>query len=94
VEEQGRLSMNPFEMKYSELVSEFDRYVLEHPEFAEQLPKDAHIVLQVEGDKALNEWARRVAEKNAEEGHPIVYVKIKKLEPIRSRIAELELERV
>ena len=86
--------MNVFELKYSELVSEFDQYVLEHPEFAEQLPKNAHIVLQVEGDEELNEWARHVASKNVEEGCPIVYVKIKKLKPLKSRIEELELAEI
>jgi len=86
--------MKAFELKNSELISEFDKYVLEHPEFAKKLPYGAHIVLQIEGDKAFNEWAQRVAEKNAEAGRPIVYVKIKKLKPVRSRIAELELEKV
>ncbi len=86
--------MNAFELKNSELVSEFDKYVLEHPEFARKIPYGAHIVLQMEGDEAFNEWAQRVAEKNAESDCPTVYVKIKKLKPARSRIAELALEKV
>ena len=79
------------ELRYSELVSEFDQYVREHPELAERLPKEAHVVLQLEGDEELNEWAREVARQNAEEGRPLVYVKIKKLKPLHSRIEELEL---
>ena len=50
--------MNASELKYSELVSEFDKYVLEHPEFAKRLPYGAHVVLQIEEDEAFNEWAR------------------------------------
>jgi len=86
--------MNAFELKNSELISEFDKYVLEHPDFARKLPYGAHIVLQVEGDEEFNEWAQGVAEKNAEAGRPLVYIKIKKLKPVRSRIAELELKKV
>ncbi|MBI1742543.1 hypothetical protein HYR54_05680 [Candidatus Acetothermia bacterium] len=86
--------MNAFELKYSELISEFDKYILEHPEFAKKLPYGAHVVLQIEEDEALNEWAREVAEKNAEADHPLVYIKIKKLKPARSRIAKLELAKV
>jgi len=30
--------MNVFEQKNAELVTEFDRYVREHPDFAERIP--------------------------------------------------------
>ena len=39
------------EKKHAILVTEFDRYVVEHPEFAVNIPQNAQIVLQVEGDK-------------------------------------------
>jgi len=64
--------VNVFELKNSELLAEFDKYVLEHTEFARKLPQEAHIVLQVEGDEAFNKWAQRVAEKNKEIGRPVV----------------------
>jgi hypothetical protein len=37
----GRFSMNVLEQKNAELVTEFDRYVREHPDFAERIPKNA-----------------------------------------------------
>ena len=33
--------MNVFEQKNAELVTEFDRYVREHPDFAEPIPDNA-----------------------------------------------------
>jgi hypothetical protein len=33
--------MNVFEQKNTELVAEFDRYVREHPDFAERIPDNA-----------------------------------------------------
>ena len=75
-------------------IREFNRYVREHPEFAEQIPDDAVVVLQLDGDEEFNVWARRLAESRRVEGSPVVFVKIKKLRPLRSRIAKLELEKV
>lgn len=86
--------MNPFERKNTELVKEFNRYIREHPEFADSIPNDAVVIMQLEGDEAFNEWSRRLAESRAQEGQRIVYIKIKELAPLRSRIKDLELEQV
>jgi hypothetical protein len=86
--------MNAFEQKNTELIKEFNRYVQEHPKFAEQIPNGAVVIVQMEGDEEFNAWARRLAERREPEGHPIVLVKIKKLKPLRSRIERLELEEV
>ena len=83
-----------FEVRNAELVSEFDRYVREHPEFADLIHDQALVALLLEGDEEFNEWSRQEARTQAEEGQPIVYVKIKRLEPIRSRIREVELTQV
>jgi hypothetical protein len=48
------------------LVREFDRYVLENPEFAEKIPENALVVMQIVGDDEFNEWARRTAQSMAE----------------------------
>ena len=86
--------MNIFEMKNTELIKEFNRYVREHPEFADGIPKNAVVVMQLEGDRRFNQWSRRLAEGHAENGQPIIYVRIQKLKPLRSRIEKLELKRV
>jgi len=40
--------MNVFEQKNAELVTEFDRYVREHPDFAERIPDKALVGMLVE----------------------------------------------
>lgn len=84
--------MNVFEQRNTELVKEFNRYVREHPELSETIPEGAVVVMQLEGDQEFNAWSRRLAEEHSEGQHPIVYVKIRQLRPIRSRIEDLELE--
>lgn len=83
-----------FTEKNSMIIREFDRYVLEHPEFAEKIPNNSLVVMQIEGDDAFNQWAKETAMKTAEKDQPIVYVTITELKPIRSRIEKLRLEKV
>jgi hypothetical protein len=77
-----------------DLIFEFEKYVLEHPEFAERIPQEAIISLQVEGDEEFNRWSRGLARSQARAGQPLVYIRVKRLGPVRSRIEELELEGV
>ena len=78
--------MNANGKKQAILVTEFDRYVMEHPDFALQIPSGAQIVIQVEGDEPFNDWARRLAGAQREEGQPVVYVQVKGLKPLHSRL--------
>ncbi|GFP33504.1 hypothetical protein HKBW3S42_01840 [Candidatus Hakubella thermalkaliphila] len=80
--------------KNSMLVKAFDRYILEHPEFADSLPDNALVVMQIEGDEEFNNWARETAQSVAEKDNPVVYVTITELKPVRSRIERLKLESV
>ncbi|MBI4530643.1 MAG: hypothetical protein HY709_03890 [Candidatus Latescibacteria bacterium] len=86
--------MNALEQKNTELVKEFNRYVREHPHVAEQIPNDAIVILQLEGDEEFNVWARHLAESSGYKRYPVVLVRIKNLRPFRSRIEHLELEQV
>jgi hypothetical protein len=81
-----------FVEKNSMLVKEFDRYILEHPEFANKIPDNALVVMHLEGDEEFNNWAREKAQSVAEKNNPIVYVTITELKPVRSRIEKLNLE--
>jgi hypothetical protein len=78
--------------KNSALVKEFDRYVIEHPQFADRIPDGALLVMQVKGDDEFNSWARQAAEQAAEKGSQVVFVTITELKPVRSRIEKMELE--
>ncbi len=79
--------------KNLDLIFEFEKYVLAHPETATQIPQGAVVVMQVEGDKRFNRWSRRVGQRHAKEGHPLMCVTVKKIGPVRSRIEKLEIAR-
>jgi hypothetical protein len=79
------------ERKHAILVTEFDRYVVEHPEFAVEIPRNAQIVLQLEGDEEYNQWSRQLAENQREPDQKVVYVKVKGLRPTRSRLLKPEV---
>ena len=79
------------EKKHAILVTEFDRYVVEHPEFAAKIPRNAQIVLQVDKDEEYNKWSIQLAERQRESGQGVVYVKVKGLKPAKSRLLKPKL---
>ena len=76
--------------KNQQLSTEFELYILEHPEIEEKIPDNAMIVLLPEYDKELAEKNMKLAEANKEAGQQIVYVKVEKLRA--SRIEGLTLQ--
>ncbi len=74
------------------LIREFDKYILEHPEFSDCIPNNALVVMQIEGDEEFNGWARETGRQVAEKDMPMVYITITELKPVRSRIEKLKLE--
>ena len=83
--------MNVFEKRNALLGMEFDRYIREHPDFAEKIPDNVQVILMLEGDEEFNNWSTRVGREQAEKGQPLIYVMIKKLGPAHSRITDLSL---
>ena len=79
------------ERQHAILLTGFDRYIVEHPEFAVSIPRNAQIVIQVEGDEEYNEWSRQLAKCQREKGQRFVYVKVKSLRPVKSRLFKPEL---
>lgn len=73
------------------LTTEFDRYLFEHPEVAEQIPLNAQVVLLPEDDPELCEKNRAVAAAQREPGQPVVYVRITKLAPLLSRLVNPQI---
>lgn len=68
------------------LTTEFDRYVLEHPEFAERIPENSLVVLLPEDDMELRQKNIEIAKAQRESGQPVVYVEIEKVAPQMSRL--------
>jgi Family of unknown function (DUF5647) len=83
--------MNIMERKNTELIKEFNRYIREHPEYADSIPKNALVIIQLEGDEEFNQWSLELAKTHVEKSQPVVHIRIKKLRPTRSRIEELEV---
>jgi hypothetical protein len=83
--------MNILEKRHGILLTEFDRYVVEHPEFAVNIPKNAQIVLQFEGDEEYNKWSRQLAKRQREPRQKAIYIKVKALRPVKSRLYKPEL---
>ncbi len=73
--------------KNLDLLFEFEKYVLEHPRFAERIPDNALIVMQ-----EFNQWSRKLAQAQAEKDQPVVYIIVKQLAAVRSRIRKLQLQ--
>jgi len=60
--------MNIMERKNTDLIKEFNRYIREHPEFADSIPDNAIVIMQLKGDEAFNKWALDLAKSHAEKG--------------------------
>ena len=74
-----------------DLLFEFEKYVLEHPEITEKIPRDAVVFMKVAGDEKFNLWSERQAKKQAKKRRSIS-VTVKKMGPVHSRIEGLSLE--
>lgn len=74
------------------LSTEFSRYVLEHRRFAEKIPENAQVVLLPEYDPELCQVNLELAKKQREKGQPVVYVRVEKLKPAKSRLVNPRIE--
>lgn len=75
------------------LTTEFSRYVLEHPEVGERIPKDAIVVILPEYDQELAEENIKMAKAGKEKNQPMVLVRVKRLAPMRkSRLVKPTVE--
>jgi hypothetical protein len=78
-----------------ELSAEFSRYLFEHPEIEDKIPRDAEIILLPEYDEELKEFNLGMGKNIEAEGGKIVYISIKEIRPkVISRIERIELESV
>jgi hypothetical protein len=80
--------------KNLDLLFEFEKYVLEHPRFAERIPDNALIVMQIEGDEEFNQWSRKLEQAQAEKDQTVVYIIVKQLAAVRSRIKSSNYNRL
>jgi hypothetical protein len=83
-----------FSRRQAELMSEFARYLVDHPEIDASLPERSYIYFEVAGEDAFNRYSRELAENHhRHEGVPPVLVRIKGLAPPHgSRLIEPVIE--
>lgn len=79
-------------MKNLILSTEFDRYVMEHPDFAEKIPLNAQVVILPEDDRELSRINIEMSEKQREKGQQVVYVHVGTVPPQISRLTNVSLE--
>jgi hypothetical protein len=79
-----------FARRQMELTAEFAKYLLDHPEIDDQLPEDAYICFQVDGETEFNRYSRDLAQRRErEDGVTAVAVRLKGLAPPQgSRLIE------
>ena len=79
-----------FAMKYDELLTEFNRYVMTHPRFLADTPDEALIVLVDPNDSEFSRYnlerVRAYRRNDDEPDRPVVYVDVGELAPVRSRL--------
>jgi len=81
--------------KNLELSFEFTRYLLDHPDLEEQIPKGAQVILLPDYDEEPKRFNLRNAQRQREKDQSVVYVRIKKLAASRpSRLVGTKIERV
>ena len=78
--------------KNLKLSTEFDLYLLEHPEVAEQIPDNALIVLLPKQDPEMCERNLELVKARREPGQVVVHVWVEKVDPPRSRIVNPRVE--
>ncbi|MBI5197649.1 MAG: hypothetical protein HZA19_03470 [Nitrospirae bacterium] len=72
--------------------AEFDKFILEHPEFLDQIPQGAQLVFLPEYDPELCRENLKLAESIREKEKPVVHIRLRKLSPQKSRIKHLTIE--
>ena len=78
-----------------ELATEFDRYILAHPEVAERIPTDALVVFQLADDPVFSQRSLELARVRRELNQPVMLVQVQTLRPpLESRLVDPRVEQV
>lgn len=78
--------MNEFyRAKFDEMFLEFTRYLITHPDFGENIPQGAEVILLDRRDSGYTKFILETAPKESS-GEQVVFIDIGELAPIRSRL--------
>lgn len=70
--------MKEYQKLVALLSSEFNKYLIDHRDIAEKIPRNSLIIFKVDGASDFNSWSEEVSRKNSEKNQPIIFVNIKK----------------
>jgi len=87
------MSKNKYTDFVAMLSTEFHKYLMENKEFASNVPGNALVIFQVDGEEDFNNWHKTTSLKNREEGQTVICVNVKKWRR-HSSIEELNLVEV
>ena len=76
------------------LYTEFEQYLLEHPEMGEQIPDGASVVFMPEDDPELCDANRALLAQAKQAGREAVIIRVEGLAPVQSRLIEPRAELV
>jgi len=87
--------MNKKNLAYKNIVlnTEFNKYLVEHPEVADKIPNNALVVILPDDDPALCRKNLSLARRHREKNQPVVHVRVKTLAPPpKSRLVQPRLK--
>jgi hypothetical protein len=76
------------------LSSEFDRYLIENPDFTEKIPLNTQIVLLPNDDKELCKINKDLAKEQREKDQSVIYIHVGLIAPQISRLTDVKMELV
>jgi hypothetical protein len=76
------------------LSTEFDRYLMENPDFAEKIPLNAQIILLPNDDKELCKINIDMAKEQHEKDQSIIYIHVGLVAQQISRLTDVKIELV
>ena len=82
--------MNPHSKLNALLGFEFQKYLMQNPEIADQIPSNTLLIFQIDGDEEFNKWNLETSLKNREKDQPVVRVSLRKWRE-KSLLEDLEI---
>lgn len=71
---------------------EFDKYMIDHSEIIDKIPDRSSMVFLPEYDRELYKANLKLAKRSISKGEKVIFVRIKKLAPLKSRIIRPRIE--
>ena len=89
----NRMTDQEFFARSLEVSTEFDRYVMSHPEIAERIPPHALVVFLLEQGPEFSEKSLELAHATHQPNQPVLLVKVERLiTPTETRLVNPRLE--